>query len=329
MIKTIASKLAPIKSLVNKELIELDTLIKQRLFSKTPLISEVCHYLLSNGGKRLRPLLLLLSAQLFNYQGEESVFVAAIIELLHAATLLHDDVIDNSELRHHRKTANAIWGNTGSVLVGDYLHVLSFQMLNELANSSVTNVIVSGTRITVEGEVMQLMHRNMAHITESQYTEIICNKTAQFFTVAGQLGAIIAKRSEQEITHMAHYGTHLGLAYQLMDDALDYSAKTIEIGKNIGDDLRDGKPTLPIIYAMQHTSPKNRAIIQDAIVQGDIEKLDTVLNILQETGALEYTLEQARQHIKQAITFLPSDSSSINSQAYSALQQLAEFVVCA
>jgi octaprenyl-diphosphate synthase len=317
-------ELTTIKATVADGLVAIDQLIKQQLFSNVSLISEICKHLMMGGGKRLRPLLVLLSAQMFNYQGQEHVFIATVIEFLHAATLLHDDVIDNSTLRHHRKTANTIWGNTSSVLVGDYLHVLSFQILNQLANHRATEIIVDGTRITVEGEVLQLMHRNVADITEAKYKEIIQYKTAHFFTVAAQLGAVISKCSEQNIAAMANYGTHLGMAYQLIDDALDYSANTATIGKNIGDDLTEGKPTLPLIYAMRCSNETDATIIRQAISEGGIEKIDIILKILHKTQAIEYTIEQARQHIDKAIASLPL---STNSQAYFALKQLAKFVI--
>lgn len=323
-IKPPAIELAAIKAIVAEELTAVDHLIKQCLLSNASLITQICAHLLNGGGKRLRPLLVLLSARLFNYTGQQHILVATVIEFLHAATLLHDDVIDNSELRHHHKTANAIWGNTSSVLVGDYLHVLSFQMLNQLANAPVTDLIVAGTRSTVEGEVMQLMCRNNADITESKYLSIIHHKTAQFFTVAAQLGAIVANCPQGQITAMANYGTHFGLAYQLIDDALDYSANTAKIGKNIGDDLAEGKPTLPLIYAMQQCSEADAKIIRHAIIHGGIDKLEKILAILHKTNALEYTVAQARKHIDKAIAYLPHPTSpDINF----ALRQLAEFVM--
>ena len=232
----------------------VDLVIHQRLSSDVALINQLSHYIVNSGGKRLRPLLAVLSAKTFNYQGDLHHLMAAIIEFIHTATLLHDDVVDESDLRRGNETANALFGNAASVLVGDFLYSRAFEMMVEVDDMRVMQILATTTNVIAEGEVMQLMNVHDADTSEEKYLEVIYCKTARLFEAASQLGAILCDRNEKEEQAMATYGRYLGTAFQLIDDVMDYSSNSEEMGKNVGDDLAEGKPTLPLIYAMQKGS---------------------------------------------------------------------------
>jgi octaprenyl-diphosphate synthase len=272
----------------------VDQVIRTRLHSDVALVNQVGEYIIGSGGKRLRPALVILSAQAFGYQGKQHYDLAAVVEFIHTATLLHDDVVDESELRRGRETANAMFGNAASVLVGDFLYSRAFQMMVEANEMRVMQTLADATNVIAEGEVLQLLNCNNADVDAANYLGVIHRKTAKLFEAAMRLGAILGKQNPANEAAAARYGMHLGTAFQLVDDVLDYSGDAQEIGKNLGDDLAEGKPTLPLIYAMQHGTPEQAAVIRAAIEEGDISRFDEVLQIVQQTGALDYTLQQAQ-----------------------------------
>lgn len=278
----------------------VDQVIRSRLHSDVVLVNQVGEYIISSGGKRLRPALVILSAQAFGYRGKLHYDLAAVVEFIHTATLLHDDVVDESELRRGRETANTMFGNAASVLVGDFLYSRAFQMMVEANDMRVMQTLADATNVIAEGEVLQLLNCNNADVDAANYLDVIHRKTAKLFEAAMRLGAILGKQDAASEAAAARYGMHLGTAFQLVDDVLDYSGDTQEIGKNLGDDLAEGKPTLPLIYAMQHGTPKQAAVIRAAIEQGDINRFTEVLQIVQQTGALEYTRQQARSEAELA-----------------------------
>ena len=279
----------------------VDQVIHQRLSSDVALINQLSHYIVNSGGKRLRPLLAVLSAKMFNYQGDLHHLMAAIIEFIHTATLLHDDVVDESDLRRGNETANALFGNAASVLVGDFLYSRAFEMMVEVDDMRVMQILATTTNVIAEGEVMQLMNVHDADTSEEKYLEVIYCKTARLFEAASQLGAILCDRNEKEEQAMATYGRYLGTAFQLIDDVMDYSSNSEEMGKNVGDDLAEGKPTLPLIYAMQKGSVEQLTLIKSAIEKGGYDKIDQVQAIIQHTGALSYTEEMAQKQAQLAI----------------------------
>ncbi len=282
----------------------VDQVIHQRLSSDVALVNQLSHYIVNSGGKRLRPLLVLLSAKSFGYQGDMHHLLAAIIEFIHTATLLHDDVVDESDLRRGNETANALFGNAASVLVGDFLYSRAFEMMVDVDDMRVMKILATTTNIIAEGEVMQLMNVHDAKTTEQKYLEVIYCKTAKLFEAATQLGAVLCQRSDEEIQAMAAYGRYLGTAFQLIDDVMDYSSNSEEMGKNVGDDLAEGKPTLPLIYALQQGTPEQVMLITSAIEKGGYDKIDEVQAIIQQTGALQYTEEMAQQQAELAIAEL-------------------------
>ena len=282
----------------------VDQVIHQRLSSDVALINQLSHYIVNSGGKRLRPLLAVLSAKMFNYQGDLHHLMAAIIEFIHTATLLHDDVVDESDLRRGNETANALFGNAASVLVGDFLYSRAFEMMVDVDDMRVMQILATTTNVIAEGEVMQLMNVHDADTSEEKYLEVIYCKTARLFEAATQLGAILCDRDEKEVQAMATYGRYLGTAFQLIDDVMDYSSNSEEMGKNVGDDLAEGKPTLPLIYAMQKGSIEQVTLIKSAIEKGGYDKIDQVQAIIQHTGALSYTEEMAQKQARLAIDAL-------------------------
>jgi octaprenyl-diphosphate synthase len=300
--------IAAIQNLISQDMQEVNDLIKKRLSSKVALVNQLGHYIISSGGKRLRPILVLLSARAFNYQGNHHFLLAAVIEFIHTATLLHDDVVDASELRRGQPTANSIWGNEASVLVGDFLYSRSFQMMVEVNDMRVMNIISDATNVIAEGEVLQLLNCHEPNITENDYLTVIRSKTAKLFEAATQIGAIISKQPLEYEQAMAQYGMHLGTAFQLIDDVLDYSASPEEIGKNVGDDLAEGKPTLPLIYALKQGTPAQQEVLRNAISHGSKENLKEnlalVLATLESTEAISYAKKVAQQEAKKAITAL-------------------------
>ncbi len=278
----------------------VDQVIRRRLYSEVALVNQVGEYIVNSGGKRLRPALVVLSAHAFAYQGTRHHDLAAVVEFIHTATLLHDDVVDESGLRRGRPTANALFGNAASVLVGDFLYSRAFQMMVEVGEMRVMQTLADATNVIAEGEVLQLLNCNDADVEADNYMRVIHYKTAKLFEAAMRLGAILGKASSAEEAAAATYGMHLGTAFQLIDDVLDYSANEQETGKHLGDDLAEGKPTLPLIYAMQHGTAEQAAVVRAAIEQGDVSKFAEVLQIIHATGALDFTRQQAMREVELA-----------------------------
>jgi len=271
----------------------VNRVIRRELHSEVPLVNQIADYIISAGGKRIRPTLVLLFANAWGYRGTEHHALAAIVEFIHTATLLHDDVVDESSMRRGRKTANALFGNAASVLVGDFLYSRSFQMMVAIRNMRVMQILADATNVIAEGEVLQLLNMHDPDVSEARYLQVIRSKTAKLFEAAAQLGALIAGASDEQIEAAAEYGRSLGTAFQLIDDVLDYSGNADDIGKNVGDDLREGKPTLPLIYLMQHGTPEQRELVRTCIETCDEQHFDAVLAAVTESGALQYTREQA------------------------------------
>lgn len=308
-----------IQMLIKEDLQAVNDLICKRLQSEVALINQLGHYIVSSGGKRLRPMLLLLSARHFAYAGPHHLNLAAVIEFIHTATLLHDDVVDASELRRGQRTANHIWGNEASVLVGDFLYSRAFQMMVEVQNMRVMEILADATNMIAEGEVLQLLHCHEPETTEAKYLQVIRSKTAKLFEAASQLGAVITKQPKEYEQAMACYGMHLGTAFQLIDDVLDYSANREEMGKNVGDDLAEGKPTLPLIYALKKATPTQQQWLWEAIKHGGLEHLSEVMAAIDSTGALHYTMECAKQEANLATAALAPLPLSPYSEALYAL----------
>jgi octaprenyl-diphosphate synthase len=322
--------------LIKGDMDRVNSLIQTSLHSEVVLINQISQYIISSGGKRLRPILVLLSANAFNYtpnktpnkashqDGRNDTCLAAVIEFIHTATLLHDDVVDESELRRGNETANELWGNAASVLVGDFLYSRAFEMMVSVNNMKVMEILSHATNTIAEGEVLQLLNCNDASTTEARYLEVIHCKTAKLFEAAAQLGAVISNQNNSNIVAMARYGMHLGTSFQLIDDVLDYNASSSDMGKNVGDDLAEGKPTLPLIYAMRHGNEVQAHMIKEAIEQGGIEQIDEINRTIKETGALRYTQLAARKEADQAIQVLTSIPDSKYKEA---LITLANFSV--
>ncbi len=316
--------LTPIQSLVKTDFDKVDSLIDQCLASEVPLIPQLAKHLIHSGGKRLRPLIVLLSAGTFGYQGEAHLPLAATLELIHTATLLHDDVIDASKLRRGKKTANSLWGNSASILVGDFLYSRAFQLTVKVNNLRVLKSLADATSTLSQAEILQLVSCHNPDIDEDQCLKIIAGKTGILFSIAAQQPAILAERSEAEITAMGDYGLHLGTAFQLIDDTLDYTGATTHIGKTKGDDLAEGKLTFPLSYALRKADKKQAQLIQEAICQGDRKKLDDIIHIIESTGAIPYTYECAKKYVAKATNNLEAIPDSIYRQA---LITLAEFAI--
>ncbi len=313
-----------IRALTSDDMDAVNQLIHNRLSSEVALINQMGHYIVNSGGKRLRPLLVLLSARALNYGGTAQIDLAAIIEFIHTATLLHDDVVDASEMRRGKETANAVWGNEASVLVGDFLYSRAFQMMVSVGDMRIMEIMSKATNIIAEGEVLQLLNCGDASTTEERYLEVIHFKTAKLFEAACQLGAVISGCDTHTEKAMANYGMYLGTAFQLIDDVLDYSATADEMGKNIGDDLAEGKPTLPLIYAMRHGSPAEAAVIRNAIENSGLENIDAVVETIHSTGALIYTADAARIEAEKAAEAISGLPASLYRDA---MLTLAEFSV--
>jgi len=316
--------IAAIQSLVQEDMQAVNELVLARLHSEVALINQLGHYIINSGGKRLRPMLLLLSARAFGYSGLHHLTLAAVVEFIHTATLLHDDVVDASELRRGRKTANSLWGNEASVLVGDFLYSRAFQMMVEINKMQVMEILSDATNIIAEGEVLQLLNCHDPDTTEETYLQVIRSKTAKLFEAAAQLGAVISDQRVEYEQAMAIYGMHLGTAFQIVDDVLDYSATKEEMGKNVGDDLAEGKPTLPLIYALKHCDAAKQQQLRDAITQGGREHIDVVLEAITATDAIRYTLDCAKLETAKAIDALKILPDSPYKEA---LRSLAEFSV--
>jgi octaprenyl-diphosphate synthase len=301
--------LESVRRLVAEDMAAVDAVIRRRLSSDVVLIRQVSEYIIGSGGKRLRPALLLLAAGASGHRGGQAHHeLAAVVEFIHTATLLHDDVVDESELRRGRRTANAAFGNAASVLVGDFLYSRAFQMMVNVANMRVMEVLAEATNTIAEGEVLQLLNVHNADVEEGAYLEVIRRKTAKLFEAAARLGAILGGAPRAIEDGLAAYGQHVGAAFQLLDDVLDYSGDHAEIGKNLGDDLNEGKPTLPLIHAMRRGSSAQAAVVRRAVESGGREGFDDVLATIRDTGALEYTRAQAAREAesaRQAIAELP------------------------
>jgi octaprenyl-diphosphate synthase len=317
-------QLENIREPVADELRRLDQVIVARLASDVVLVNQVSQYIIGAGGKRLRPLSVLLAARACGYRGGQHVDAAAIIEFIHTATLLHDDVVDGSNLRRGRDTANHVFGNEASVLVGDYLYSRAFQMMVDLGEMRIQEVMANATNTIAMGEVLQLMNAHDPDTSEESYLEVIYRKTAKLFEAGGQMAAILAGAPPEIEQAMIDYGRHLGNAFQLVDDALDYRADREELGKNLGDDLAEGKPTLPLIYAMAHSSIEDTARLRIAVENGGLEELDAVTRTIESSGGLEYTARLAQREKDLAIEALGRLPESAYRQA---LQALAEFAV--
>ncbi|WP_040726275.1 octaprenyl diphosphate synthase [Thiomicrorhabdus sp. Kp2] len=315
--------LSEIRALIQDDIQAVDQLILNRLSSDVVLINQIGHYIINSGGKRLRPLLVLLSARACGYQGTDHQLMAAVIEFIHTSTLLHDDVVDESDTRRGNKTANEVWGNAASVLVGDFLYSRSFEMMVEPGELKIMQVMSEATNVIAEGEVLQLLNCHDADTTKERYMEVIHRKTAKLFEAATQMGPILAKKPDLEEAFIA-YGKHLGAAFQLIDDALDYTANTEELGKNIGDDLAEGKPTLPLIYVLENGSDTEKSIIRRAIESEGIKLLKEVTSIIKNSGAIAYTQKIAQKEAdlaKEAISLLAE------SDLKTALNSLADLAV--
>jgi octaprenyl-diphosphate synthase len=312
--------LAPIAA----DMRRVDALIRERLGSDVPLVRQVAEYIVAGGGKRLRPALLLLSAGACGCRGEARLELAAVVEFIHTATLLHDDVVDTSQLRRGRKTANAAFGNAASVLVGDFLYSRAFQMMVSVNSMRVMQVLADATNTIAEGEVLQLMNCHDPDVTEVAYLEVIRRKTAKLFEASARLGAVLGGAPQALEAGLAEYGMRLGTAFQVIDDVLDYSGEAAEIGKSLGDDLAEGKPTLPLIRAMASGSEPQRAAVRRAIAEGGRDDFAPVLEAVMATGALDYAREAARREAEAAKRALAPLAASAHRDS---LLELASFSV--
>jgi len=317
-------KIEAIYELIADDMKQVNATILERLQSEIVLINQVGTHIINSGGKRLRPVIHLLCARAIGYQGSQHIEIAAIIEFIHTATLLHDDVVDASELRRGQETANSLWGNEASVLVGDFLYSRAFQMMVEVGDMKIMSILANATNTIAEGEVQQLLNVHDPDTTEQRYLDVIHNKTAKLFESASELATLFNPESNSSQLAMAKYGMHLGTAFQLIDDVLDYSASSEEMGKNIGDDLAEGKPTLPLIYAIQHGNKEQAAVVRKAIEENGLDYIDAVTEAINATGAIQYTADCAKNESKLAIDAL---NDIADSEYKTALIALAEFAV--
>ncbi len=313
-----------ISELIADDLAATDALILDRLSSDVVLINQVGHYIVNSGGKRLRPMIVLLAARALGYEGDRHIDLAAIVEFIHTATLLHDDVVDESEQRRSRDTANAVWGNAASVLVGDFLYSRSFEMMVAVDAMRVMEVMSHATNRIAEGEVLQLLNCNDPDTDESRYHEVILRKTATLFEAGARLGAIISDADAATEAALATYGLHLGMAFQMIDDALDYGSSGENIGKNLGDDLAEGKPTLPLIRAIELSDPPTRQMLREVIEKGGSERIDKVIAAIESTDAIAYTARLAEEEAALAKAALDRLPESVFRDALAAV---AEFSV--
>jgi octaprenyl-diphosphate synthase len=312
-----------IRSLVGADLEGLDETIRRRLASDVVLINQIGHYIIAAGGKRLRPLLVICAARACGYSGPHHVDAAAIIEFIHTATLLHDDVVDGSDLRRGKDTANAVFGNEASVLVGDFLYSRAFQMMTEIGDVRVMEVLADATNMIAECEVLQLLNTGDPDTTVERYLEVVRRKTAMLFEAGTRIAAILAGQPPGVEEAMSNFGQRLGVAFQLVDDALDYSSSAGELGKNVGDDLAEGKPTLPLIHALQSGDEQQQNLIRKAIEDGGLDNLEPVQSAIESTGGLDYTARLAREEADAALASLAEIPESTYTQALAALARLA------
>ncbi len=317
-------KLEQLYNLIGPDMQAVDAVIRKRLHSEVVLVRQVAEYIVQSGGKRLRPALVLLVAGAFGYRGTRHHELAAVVEFIHTATLLHDDVVDESDLRRGRQTANAMFGNAASVLVGDFLYSRAFQMMVEVGEMRVMRVLSDATNVIAEGEVLQLMNCHDADVDEARYLQVIRYKTAKLFEAAARLGAILGGATPELERSLADYGMHLGTAFQLIDDVLDYSGAEVETGKHLGDDLAEGKPTLPLIHVMQNGTPEQAACVRRAIENGGRDDFAQVLAAIRATGALEHAKRQAATEAERAAVALDALPAS---QYKDSLLELSVFAV--
>ena len=317
-------QLGQINQLAEQDMLAVNQLIQAQVSSEVSLINQLGFYIVNSGGKRLRPLMTVLAAQALNINTTEHHTLAAIIEFIHTATLLHDDVVDESTMRRGRETANEVFGNQASVLVGDFLYTRSFQMMIGLKRMRVMEILADATNVIAEGEVLQLMNCNDPETSEESYMQVIYSKTARLFEAATLLSAVLTDQSPDIELAMQDYGKYLGTAFQLVDDILDYAADANEMGKNMGDDLAEGKPTLPLLYAMWNGTADQTKLIRDAIENSNgMNNLSEILAAMKETGALEYTKSQAKKAAQQAVDALRPIQESEYKQALIGLANLS------
>ena len=312
-----------VKTVLTEEMQAVDRLIRTRLQSEVPLIGQVAEYIINAGGKRLRPQVLLLSAGILGYRGTQHHELAAMIELIHTSTLLHDDVVDESALRRGRDTANALFGNAASVLVGDFLYTRAFQMMASAQSMRVMHIMADATNIIAEGEVLQLMNIGNTDIDEDGYLKVIRYKTAKLFEAAARLGAVLSHANDRDENLLASFGLHLGAAFQIIDDVLDYSGHEEEIGKSLGDDLAEGKPTLPLIYVLREGTAEQASAVRTALEKADRALLPQVLTAVNASGALTYARQIAQKEASQALACLEALPDNAHRQALAALTRMA------
>ncbi|MCD9484356.1 octaprenyl diphosphate synthase [Photobacterium phosphoreum] len=313
-----------IQALTANDMAEVDAKIQAQLNSDVALINQLGFYIVNSGGKRIRPMLAVLTARALGYEGDKHITAAAFVEFIHTATLLHDDVVDESDMRRGKETANAAFGNAASVLVGDYIYTRSFQMMTSLRSLRILDIMSEATNVIAEGEVLQLMNCNDPETTETSYMQVIYSKTARLFEASTQIAAIIADAPADIEVALQEYGRYLGTAFQLIDDVLDYVADGKEMGKNVGDDLAEGKPTLPLLHAMHHGDQAQATMIRDAIVHANgMDKLDAILACMHQHGSLEYTQQRAEQEAQKAIAALAPIAESDYKQALITLAHMA------
>jgi octaprenyl-diphosphate synthase len=316
--------LSAVKELVRDDLVAVDAVIRASMKSAVPLVDQVAEHIIAGGGKRLRPLIVLLAARACGYRGASHIDAAAFIEFIHTATLLHDDVVDGSERRRGRNTANAVYGNSASVLVGDFVYSRAFQMMAAIGSQRVMEIMSEATNIIAEGEVLQLMNAGDPDTTQQRYLEVIHRKTAKLFEAGAEVAAVLAGASPSQQRALADYGRHLGTAYQLIDDVLDYQSDPAERGKNLGDDLAEGKPTLPLIQALRLSGDDGvKRLIRSAIEQGGLEQLEVIVAAIESTGALEYTRRLAQDEADRALMALQALPETPFKQGLAALARFA------
>jgi octaprenyl-diphosphate synthase len=316
--------LEDLNTLTESDMQRVNQVITENLASDVVLINQLSQHIIYSGGKRLRPVLVLLSAKACGYSGDDDALLAAVVEFIHTATLLHDDVVDDSEMRRGQKTASNIWGNEAAVLVGDYLYSRAFQMMVRADSMRIMDLLADATNTIAQGEVLQLLNIHDADTTEEKYHQVIYGKTACLFEAATRIGAILGDTDTGLEQAMADFGRHLGTAFQLVDDALDYTANSDELGKNVGDDLAEGKPTLPLIHAMQHGNDKQKALIRKAIKQGGLDHIEAITRIIKDTDAIDYTMQHARDESELAKSAISQLTDNDYKQA---LMFLAEYTV--
>ncbi|WP_396588833.1 octaprenyl diphosphate synthase [Bermanella sp. R86510] len=312
-----------IYQVVETEFAQVNKIILDQLSSNVPMVEKIGHHIIASGGKRMRPLLVLMAAKALNNHDQNHPLLASIIEFLHTATLLHDDVVDTSDMRRGKATANAAFGNAPSVLVGDFLYSRAFQMMVELGSMKVMGILSNATCIIAEGEVMQLMNVKNPKVSESQYMDVIQGKTAMLFEASSHSGAVLANANSEQEEALRLFGHHLGMAFQLVDDVLDYMGNAEELGKNVGDDLAEGKPTLPLIFAMQNASDDDANVIRQAIRKGGTDQLSDIIKIVQRCGAIDYTQQKAQEHVDLANNAIACLTDSPAKQALATLAHMA------